>query len=227
MSDFNEQSRINRHEKRRKNTKLISILLIAGTILVIVLIGFALFGDGGAEENDSPDNDKQATENNTQDKNAEADEHTNQSNDTSQNDEEQSEDGSNQQNDQENSETNDDHEKAEQLESDDDNVIEAFTRHWEPIGTEQSGPHTVTYSDGSQDRIEMEKAMRLAANVDEEDVLYLWLENNGDQKVRATFSNREQNQHYRVYLTWVDQEGWKPTRVEILKENDQKYRFQN
>ena len=35
--------------------------------------------------------------------------------------------------------------------------------------------------------------------------------NGGEQKVIATVSNRAKTEYYRVYLDWIDGEGWKPT----------------
>src|SRR5699024_5666585 len=111
--------------------------------------------------------------------------------------------------------------KTKSVESDDDNVAEAFTGNWKPIGTEQSGPHTVNYDDGSQDRKEMEEAVTVATGI--EDMTVWWLSRAGDQKVEATISNnRDQSEVYRVNIEWVDEKGWKPTKVEMLKENDKK-----
>src|SRR5699024_12140315 len=45
-------SRLNKYEKRRKNTKTISILFIIGSILLVFLIGLLIFGgEDSAEKN--------------------------------------------------------------------------------------------------------------------------------------------------------------------------------
>lgn len=49
-----------------------------------------------------------------------------------------------------------------------------------------------------------------------------WIENGGDQKVIATVSDTAETEVFRVFLSWVDNEGWQPTKVEILIENDKK-----
>lgn len=72
----------------------------------------------------------------------------------------------------------------------------------------------------------MESAIRLAAGLAEGDMITWWLQNGGDQKVIGTVSNRSETQTYRVYLSWMDNQGWQPTLVEVLKENDQKWRFE-
>nr|WP_246187543.1 YrrS family protein [Ornithinibacillus caprae] len=104
--------------------------------------------------------------------------------------------------------------------SDDDNVIEAYTANWQPVGTEQEGPHTTQFDPDSQDWKEMLMAIRLATGLSEDDMITLWLGNGGDQKAIGTVSNSSHTEFYRVYISWVDNEGWQPTLVEVLKEND-------
>ena len=36
------------------------------------------------------------------------------------------------------------------------------------------------------------------------------------------FQQENNPQSYRVYIEWVDGEGWKPVKVEELKENDKR-----
>src|SRR5699024_10244213 len=111
---------------------------------------------------------------------------------------------------------------TEQVEPSDDNVIEAYTGDWQPVGTEQSEPHTTNYSDGSQDRQEMRKAVAAATGLDENNFIMWWVERNGDQSVINTVSDPNETEIYRVYNTWVANEGWQPIKVERLKENDKK-----
>lgn len=233
MSDFNDYTRVNKFEKRRKNTKSLSIFLVLGSILLIALLGIIIFGgddkadqpaettqsekagkepkqdEGNAEETAS-DEDEQSTsaENDTEDDNS-----TTES--TASNETTNSEENNN------NGEV-----EAEQVEPSDDNVDKAYTKDWQPIGTEQTGQHTVNYNDGSQDRIEMRKAAASATGLDADSLTLWWTERNGDQKVIATVSNPENTDVYRAYLTWIDDQGWKPTKVEELKENDQEWRFE-
>ncbi|MEG0553418.1 MAG: DUF1510 family protein [Carnobacterium sp.] len=47
------------------------------------------------------------------------------------------------------------------------------------------------------------------------------MENNGDQKVVATVSDTQQTKTYRIFLTWIENKGWQPNKVEQLKANDQ------
>ncbi|GGA69032.1 YrrS family protein [Ornithinibacillus halotolerans] len=225
MSNFNRYSRVNKFEKRRKNTKLISILMVAATILVLLLIGLWLFGpDDQADDstNNSSQVDNANNSENTSEDNGEDPASTN--------------DESSQSNDGENSSENEDNQSSENVDeqneedtpvnSEDENVISTINDNWEPVGTEQEGPHSINFTEDSQDRIEMEKAVLHATGLAEDDMIPWWLERGGDQQVIATVSNRAETAIYRVYLSWIDNQGWQPTLVEILEENDQKWRFE-
>lgn len=109
---------------------------------------------------------------------------------------------------------------AEENEEDDENVIDRYIKDWEPVGTVQEEPHEVNYAKDSIDREEMALAVALATGLKEEDTITWWVGNNGVQKVKVTVSDRMQEEFYRVYLSWIEEEGWMPTLVEILKEND-------
>lgn len=221
MSDNGNNSRLNKFEKRRKNTKSISVLLIIGGILIIILAGIWLFGGGNDEENaDQPDEASEDIvineDNNTED-DSNAD---NENSDADSGNTEETEDDSN--NDQNSDEENNEDVETEEVEPSDENVSKAYTGNWEPIGTEQEGPHTTTYEEGTADRRELKQAASLATGIAENDMIEWWYENGGDQKVIATVSNNAQTEIYRVYLSWIDDEGWQPTKVEELIENDRK-----
>ncbi|WP_373892884.1 DUF1510 family protein [Virgibacillus natechei] len=220
MGDSDKHSRLNKHEKRRKNTKLISILLILGAILVIILLGMWIFGGNGEEEMD--EQNEQSAETREQEENTESDTIVNEDdspeNDSSDEDAEK-EENEDQETKEEASE-DDDEVETEQAEPSDDNVSEAYTGNWDPVGTEQEGSHTTDYSDGSQDRIEIDQAASVATGLDESSMSTFWVGNGGDQQVIATVGNADQEEYYRVFLSWVDNEGWQPTTVEMLNELD-------
>ncbi|WP_099158586.1 YrrS family protein [Virgibacillus ndiopensis] len=222
MSDFDNHSRVDKFEKRRKNTKLLSITLVLGGIFIVVLIGIFIFGGGDDEPTELPNNisNRETTSDSDQKTdNAETDDSTNTDEDNASTDEENTTDDENTSDDSSNNNTE---VEKEPVESDDANVESAYTGNWEPIGTEQQGPHTTTYDEGTQDRIEMENAIRVATGLQDGDMITWWLENGGDQKVIGTVSNNAQTETYRVYLSWVENKGWQPTKVEVLKENDKK-----
>jgi len=215
MNNVNEYSRVDKYKKRRKNTKALSILLVIGSILLVVLICIWIFGgDDEALDEKGSAQDEAVT---GKDDEA-ADEHNEESadNDIS------SDTAMDEPDEKEETEDNESLE-IEQIESsDDDNVIETYTGNWQPIGTEQEEPHTVVFDTASQDWKEMEEAIRYATKLDE-DMITHWIGNDGEQKVKATVSNREQTEIYRVYLSWIKNEGWKPVKVEILNEVDVEY----
>ncbi|APT50340.1 hypothetical protein BSA171_07265 [Bacillus safensis] len=89
---------------------------------------------------------------------------------------------------------------------------------WEPVGTEQSGSHTATYDSSSTDWKEMIKAMSYATGISEDQMTVLWLGNNGGpQDAKGTIRDKSTGERYRVEITWVDEKGWKPVKVEKLK----------
>lgn len=90
--------------------------------------------------------------------------------------------------------------------------------NWEPVGTEQSGSHTATYDANSKDWKEMIKAMSYATGISENQMTVIWLGNNGGpQDAKGTIRDKSTGERYRVEITWVDEKGWKPVKVEKLK----------
>lgn len=106
--------------------------------------------------------------------------------------------------------------------SDDENVLNTYeSESWKPVGTEQVGTHTTSYDKGSTDWNEMTKAIAYGAGMDEADMRLWWLKNGGSENTAVgTVSAGDQSQTYRVYIEWVDGEGWKPVKMEELNEND-------
>lgn len=230
MSDFDRSSRVNKFEKRRKNTKLMSILIVAACFLIVLLLGLWIFSP-----NDEPNEKVESTNPNhvsEGDSETETDDSVSEQESTETEENSSGEDESiNEQSEESDSSQESDNQTVERQTSDpvaadDDNVISAFTADWQPVGTEQSGPHTVVYEAGSQDRIEMENAIRLASGLAEDDMITWWLKRGGDQQVIGTVSNRDETETYRVYISWIDNQGWQPTLVEVLNENDEKWRFE-
>lgn len=229
MSDYDKYSRVNKFEKRRKNTKSLSIFIVLGIIVLVVLFAVIFFGGGDQDKNDSAASDKDNTPSESADNpditedESSSDEQLSSEDDNSsvaRDDLTTDEDTTNTEEDS-NAETD-----TEQVEPSDDNVVKAYTRDWKPVGTEQTGQHTTNYNEGTQDRKEMTKATAMATELDEDSLIMWWTKRNGDQKVVSTVSNHANTVYYRAYLSWVDDQGWKPTKVEELKENDQEYRFE-
>lgn len=230
MNDFNNDSRVDKFEKRRKNTKSISLFLVLGGILIIILLGMFLFGGDDEEESGQPSTEStsesngDATKDDTNDtttsgENSESTGDGSTNSDDSINDESDDSNANDEQNLTDDDSDNNDVEKETVEVSDDENVKEAYTADWEPIGTEQEGPHTTQYDTESQDWKEMERAIRVATSIQEGNMITWRIENGGNQKVIGTVSNKAQENIYQVNLTWIENAGWKPTMVSILKEN--------
>jgi hypothetical protein len=109
--------------------------------------------------------------------------------------------------------------------SDDPNVKETFINpSWKPIGTEQSEPHVATYDTESTDWQEMKKAFEHATGLTEADWTLWRIGNNGSpQDAKGVVSTKDRQYVYRVYIEWVENEGWKPTKLEHLNEVPKEY----
>lgn len=92
---------------------------------------------------------------------------------------------------------------------------------WKPVGTSQSGEHVSSYDLGTPDWNEKVKALSYATGIPENNLTVWYIEGNGSpQKSIGTVSAKNDSQAYRVYLQWIDGEGWQPTKVQELIEND-------
>ena len=187
-----------------------------------------MFGGSGGKEQNANENENSSSDEDSDFLITEPDEEEEENNNSTDNEENGQDEQNNDNNEQENeNEQNEDNEQnnnveTESVEPSDENVSDAYTGNWDPIGTEQEGPHTTTYDDGSQDRIEIKEATSMVTGIDADNMVEWLVENGGDQKVIATVSDKDETQTFRVYLQWVDGEGWQPTKVEELIENDKK-----
>lgn len=89
---------------------------------------------------------------------------------------------------------------------------------WEPVGTSQSGNHVSVYQKGSVDWNEKIKALSYATGLNESDMYIMMIKNGGGpQQSIGVVQSKDQSQKYRVHLEWVDSEGWKPVKMDVLK----------
>lgn len=103
--------------------------------------------------------------------------------------------------------------------SDDSNVDSVvIDSGWQPIGTKQTGEHSSSYTLGTVDWEEKVDALAYAANLDPSNMYVEYVGNGGSpQKSIGTVTSKDRSEIYRISLEWVDGEGWKPTKKEILK----------
>lgn len=106
--------------------------------------------------------------------------------------------------------------------STDPNIVRAYEdTSWKPVGTSQSGEHVTLYEQDSTDWNEMERTFAYATGIAPANMTTWYVENGGaPDKVIGTVSTNDRSQTFRVYIQWIEQEGWKPSKVEELKEND-------
>lgn len=211
------RSRLEQTKKKRENF-LLNMAIAIVTILIIIIGGKIILDkeepkDRVAEEQKQEDKEQKKTE--TSEKNAENNEQTNEqtNEDESENDLE--------------IETEEQAEEAGTIvqNSNDPNVQQVIIDpNWKPIGTVQTGEHVTTYDQNSVDWQEMEKALAYGANIPHENMVVWWLENGGSPElaVGTISTNDNHEQAYRVYIEWVDGQGWKPIKVEQLIKNDKK-----
>ena len=209
VSEYRRVTRSVKHDKRQKQKRKILFFGSLAVLFFVIFISLILFGNKGNPEQAS----LEQTEDNTDE--IDDDEHQDDTNI----DEEQSsedEDTTLEPKEDENDEEQD--VILEEIESDDANVIKAYKGNWDPVGTEQEGPHTTTYEEGSTDRIEIQRAVVMVTGIEEDNMIEHWIGRGGEQEVIATVSDHDLENYYRVYLQWVDEEGWQPTMIEELKQ---------
>lgn len=229
------QESLTRSNKRRKQTKskmdrLLNILIAVVSILIILNLVIVLNDDpekeansevAQEENNDSSDNMKENEDTNKTDNN---------SSEESTEDEEASGSIDNPE------ETDSDSGKMEGekgtdeskmvVQSSNDPMVEQVITNpsWDVTPTKQTGEHVSAYEKGHIDYEEKLKTIQNAVQLDENNIIYWSVKNNGsaDSSV-AVVSNNEKTEKYRVYIEWVQNEGWKPVKVEKLKKLEGTY----
>lgn len=93
---------------------------------------------------------------------------------------------------------------------------------WKPVGTSQTGKHAAVYDSNSVDWQEMLNAISAGTGIARDNMTIWRLGSNQKDPNHsiATISSKDEKKPYRVYIEWVDGQGWKPTKVEELSVND-------
>lgn len=109
--------------------------------------------------------------------------------------------------------------------SDDANIIETvIDSSWSPIGTTQTGEHVSLYDGTSADWNEKKQALAYAVGFSEESLNFKRVKNGGSaQKSVGILSTKNGEEKYRVFIEWVDGQGWKPVQVDVLHSLDFDY----
>ncbi|MBF2556269.1 DUF1510 family protein [Listeria marthii] len=193
-----EGSRSQQNTKRKKTNLVLNVLIIMVSLLIIGSLYFVLFkteSDPAQQENKTASSTTKKEDAAKSDKSSEKEKESS------------------------------DEKTTETTESDDPNVAKVITKDWKPIGTDQTGDHVNSYSSTSVDWQEKRKAFSAATDIPISNTSLWFVEQGADPATQSigTLSTKEDpDKAYRVYITWVDGEGWQPTKVEELKTNDKR-----
>ena len=220
LEDLYEGPRYEKRAKRRRINKIFNVVTIVAVFLTIFFAMKLLVFNGNSSElaNSNVDQTSQQKDTSSPSSN-EGSKNTGESNENNgeMTDGQASDDGENQS-------TNDSSsgDRVVSVGDPESNVLNVIVDpSWKPIGTEQSEPHVAVYDDQSIDWTEMIKAASYGTGLSQTEMILWWIENNGSpQKAAVTVTSKDQQQIYRVYIEWIEKEGWMPTKIEQLKEND-------
>ncbi|PRD06766.1 FMN-dependent NADH-azoreductase [Bacillus sp. MYb56] len=88
---------------------------------------------------------------------------------------------------------------------------------WKPIGTEQGAKPAMQFKEGTADWSEMKKAISYAVDVPESQLIFDFIGNNGNNKAYGNVRDKQSNKKYKVDIDWVENQGWKPASVQVVK----------
>ncbi|WP_043933963.1 YrrS family protein [Bacillus sp. EB01] len=214
--DYTQSTR-SRYRAKRKKTNLILNSLIVIVIIAILAVGYSIFAGG----NDASPKPQVQPETSASNGTGGSGQKENPAGESSKEDEQEA-----------------DEEEADEQESENEDAEPVVTEGgsspnvkrtienpgWKPVGTEQTGEHKVVIEDSSQDWQEMLDALSYAIETDKNSMTVWWLQQdkNNEGGAIGTVSAKGSDQAYRVYIQWVDGQGYKPVKVEELIENDKK-----
>jgi cytoskeletal protein RodZ len=216
-------TRLDQRNHKRKKNNILNILI--GIVILLIIIVTVNLVTGDDEKESATTNIKTEQEENTeneskeQEKDKESEEvvgnSTGSTDSTSSSEETTSETEEN-----ESTETEENEGGTVTTEPSDETNVDSVVidSGWQPVGTEQSGNHVSSYDNSSVDWDEKVKALAYAANLDTSNMYVKFIGNGGSpQKSIGTVTSKDGSEIYRISLEWIDGEGWKPTKKEILK----------
>lgn len=90
---------------------------------------------------------------------------------------------------------------------------------WQVTPTKQQGPHISSYDEGHIDYEEKIETFLNAVQLTKQETIFWSVRNNGSADTsRAVLSTKDKTKAYRVSIEWIADEGWKPVKVERLKQ---------
>lgn len=210
-----QTSRAERKVKRRKTNRILNTA-IAVVALLIIIVGFTIFAGGNNEEPAAPEETKT-----TQEQTAavtDEDEKKEEESESAETEEPVKEEPVKEEPVKEEEPT----EKVIVTEGSEPNVEqEIVDPNWKGVGTSQSGTHTSSFETSSTDWQEKVKALSYATGIGSDDMTVWYISGNGTKGAIGTVSPKaDKNDAYRVYIEWVEGQGWKPVKVLKLEQND-------
>ncbi len=88
---------------------------------------------------------------------------------------------------------------------------------WKPIGTKQGAKPEMKFKEGTVDWSEMKEAISYAVDVPESQLIFDFIGNNGNNKAYGNIRDKQSNKKYKVDIDWVENQGWKPVSVQVVK----------
>ena len=233
-----EFSRVRRKRQNNKGNKMLN-WMIAIVVLLIVLVGVKILSSDSTPENkeaaiteSAPDDETGSIENSDDETDDEKNSGSSDQADDSEDDDSSKEgtvsdeSGDSEDSDDSSQKKEDKKEGTVTYTASEDAVVDETVSNtsWEPVGTSQSGNHVSQYDGKSLDWKEKQKALAYATGMSENELIFWKIKNGGSpQKSIGIVSSKDKSKKYRVYLEWVDGEGWKPTQMDVLNTLDFDY----
>ncbi|WP_042354975.1 YrrS family protein [Bacillus rubiinfantis] len=227
MSQETNQFSRSGYRAKRKKTNLILNSLIIIVLALIIFVAYNIFASGNDENTPATQEKTKTEQKQTAVKQTQTDDSIKQEESAKEEESQeasgQQEDGSSQDVDQEGTAT----EKADETQAvisdggSSSNVVRTIENPaWKPVGTSQTGEHAPVYDSSSVDWQEMLNAISYATGLDQSNmtVWFLGRDRSTTNASVGTVSSKDKQQKYKVYIKWVDGQGWMPTKVEELAE---------
>lgn len=212
----NNFSRIDRKKGPNRANNIMNILIAIVVVLIIITASMIFLGGNGkdkASEKKSPDTEE-SIEDAPKDNEEDAEE-------TDSDEEEAASDAD------EPIEESDAHESGVLINKspEDEYVKETIIdTDWKPVGTKQTGEHVSLYDGTSDDWYEKIEAIAYSTGLAKDDMIIWKIKNGGNsQKSVGIVSSKDKAEKFRVHLDWVDDKGWQPVKMDILKTLDFEY----
>ncbi|TDL82208.1 YrrS family protein [Peribacillus frigoritolerans] len=225
LSKLSKGSRFENRDKRRKANVVLNILIGIVVILILVIGSQLMLGGNDSEQASKGTKEETGSNQIENEKNKEEKDKEQTAKEDAESEQDSSEEADAAEEDENAKEEPEESEAGEEVvtEGDPNSNVDQIIENpgWKPVGTSQSEPHAAQYDKNSQDWAEMIQAMSYATGLSESDMTIWFIGNNGSPNdAKGTISSKDKTQNYKVEITWVENEGWKPVKVEKLKQTE-------